>query len=59
MAELMNIAEIVRKVLGEQNLYKMDYWREPNKPCRHNNTVFCVKCKKEIEGEKLKCLVNV
>lgn len=48
------ITEIAHTVVGEQNLYKMDFWKEPNKRCRHNNSVFCVKCREEIEDERRK-----
>jgi hypothetical protein len=43
---------VIQKCLEEQNLYKMDPWKEPNKKCRHNNSVFCDKCRIEIENER-------
>lgn len=47
----MNITDIIKKILGEQNLYKIDRWKYPEKKCRHNNLHYCLKCQIEIEGE--------
>lgn len=47
-----HIQQIVKQTLGEQNLYKIDPYKHPNKRCRHNNSVFCVKCRLEIEKEQ-------
>ena len=48
------ISKIIKDVLGELNLYKIDRWKYPNKLCRHNNSIFCDKCRLEIESEKEK-----
>lgn len=46
------ISKIIEEVLGEQNLYKIDRWKYPDKVCKHYNLYFCHKCKKEIENEE-------
>jgi hypothetical protein len=46
------IKKIINKIFGEQNLYKINLWNHPNKKCRHNNSIFCMNCKKDIEDEK-------
>lgn len=45
------IQKAVKDLFGEQNLYKIDPYKYPNKRCRHNNSIFCVKCREEIKGE--------
>lgn len=48
---MTEVEQMVRKSIGETNLYKIDPWKDPNKACKHNNSVFCVKCREELEKE--------
>jgi len=47
-----SIKDLIRKIFGEQNLYKMDMWKDAGKYCKHGNHVYCDKCKKELEEEE-------
>ncbi len=44
-------AQIIDELIGVKNLYKIDPWTDPNGVCKHNNSVFCEKCAKELEGD--------
>lgn len=48
------LKDIIDNTLGEQNLYKIDFWKDPEKRCRHNKSIFCDDCRKEIEKELIK-----
>lgn len=50
------IEDSINKVLGEQNLYKIDPWKYPDKKCKHGNQVSCAKCFASIEKERKKIL---
>jgi len=45
------IGKIIDNLFGEQNLYKIDPYKYPEKACRHYNTVFCKKCADELKSE--------
>lgn len=47
-----SIAKIIKESIGEQNLYKMDLWKDVGKSCRHGATAFCNPCMKELEGDE-------
>lgn len=44
----VNLNDLIKKQLGEQNLYKIDRWKYPDKLCRHNNLYVCKKCADEL-----------
>jgi hypothetical protein len=48
---MKDINEIVDKILGEQNLYKIDRWKYPDKLCRHNEAYVCRKCADDLNKE--------
>jgi len=54
MAELIkDIRKRVKEIMGEQNLYKINRWKYPDKLCKHNNSVYCDRCAEEIRKEKV------
>lgn len=48
---MKDINEIVDRILGEQNLYKIDRWKYPDKLCRHNEAYVCRKCADDLNKE--------
>jgi hypothetical protein len=52
MIDLDKMAKnVIDRVFGEQNLYKIDRCKYPDKLCKHYNKVYCKKCADELEKE--------
>lgn len=51
LRENESLDEAIKRIFGEQNLYKIDRFKYPDKRCRHNEIAYCVKCRDEIDNE--------
>ena len=49
---MIDFQKIVKDKLEEQNLYRIDRWKYPDKKCKHGNEIFCAKCADEIREQK-------
>lgn len=52
MIDRDEIDKMVKTVLGESNLYKIDRWKYPDKLCKHQQLYACGKCADEIREER-------